>query len=120
MNCPSGTIYNETTHVCDKLDSNFTNPLGQNKSFGTLPTPSNYDVVCPETAPFFSIENRCISCDGATYFNLTTKTCNSCPSGLSYNVITHECSAQYTSNLKSSNWVAKNPYSALMQNASAI
>lgn len=90
--CPSGTVYNSSTHKCDKLPT-ATNPqaASSQKYIGTVPTPKSTDVLCTTNAPFYDGQ-KCVSCSDPTpIFDFSILRCSSCPSNTVYNSNTHSC-----------------------------
>ncbi len=92
--CPSGTIYNATTHDCSpvSIPPTASNPVGANNTIGQLGTSGN---PCPVETPFYN-GKICINCTAPTpLFNATSLTCTSCPTGSTYSVDTKSCVIVY-------------------------
>jgi hypothetical protein len=95
VNCPTGTTFNSTSHSCNALKPNVTNPaiLGLPNVTGTLPPTTQYDIPCPISAPIF-YNGQCYPdpCPAAyPIFNVTAFNCLACQNGSVWNTTTKTC-----------------------------
>ena len=114
--CPSGTLLNVTSHACEHLKANASNPAGVNSTIGQLTPPGPHDVACSPSTPFF-VNGTCISCPTGTYFVEASKECTSCPPNFEYDANTHSCNyaAPFTNNLAANNWVSTYPTKSITE-----
>jgi hypothetical protein len=90
--CPTGTTFDNSVHNCIR-QPNITNPVANNNTIGFFPSPTQYDVPCPDITPIFS-NGSCttINCTtSAPYLNITSLKCVPCPANTTYNNISHLC-----------------------------
>lgn len=112
VNCPAGSLLNTTSHQCEALKANATNPIAANSTIGPIATPGPNDIPCPTTAPYY-VNGQCVACQAPNaLFNATSQTCTACPVGSSYDPNTHTCvqALPYVSNLNATNWVSAHPF----------